>query len=122
MASIEQHDRDINQLITNVKELDALHGSWGADKASNFSVLNADHYGVYSVTTTTGATVVATLPAAATANKYRTVTIMKADATTGEVQVAVDGGGLISGKWTNLYLINQGDTVSVTSNGTLWIS
>jgi hypothetical protein len=122
MTSIEQHDRDINQLITNVKELDALHGSWGADKASNFSVLNADHYGVYSVTTTTGATVVATLPAAATANKHRAVTISKADATTGEVQIAVSGGGLLNGKWAALYLINQGDSLTVISNGALWLT
>ena len=121
MASIEQHDRDINQLITNVKELDALHGSWGVDKSSNFTVDDGDHYGVYSVTTTTGASVLTTLHAAGTDNKYRAVTVTKSDATTGVVRVVVDGGGLISGKWAALYLLNEGESLTVISNGALWI-
>jgi len=122
MTSLEQHDRDINQLITNVKELDDLHGSWGVDKSANFAVEDGDHYGVYSVTTTTGATVTATLDAAGAGNKYRMVTLSKADATTGAVKLAVSGGGKFNGSWTNLYLINRGDSLTVISNGALWIA
>jgi hypothetical protein len=94
-----------------------------ADKSANFTIDNdGDHYGGYSITTTTAATVIATLPAAGTDNKGRMVIPLKADATTGNVQVVVDGGGLISGKWSALYLINQGDSLTLISNGDLWIA
>jgi len=94
-------------------------------KSADFTVGSADDgdkFGGYFITTTTAATVVVTLGAAASTNAGRSVTLVKVDATTGAVQATVSGGGLISGKWASLYLINQGDSLTVVSNGTLWIA
>ena len=92
-------------------------------KSANFTAASGDDgdkFGGYFITTTTAATVIVTLGAAGSGNDGRSVTFVKTDATTGAVQVVVDGGGLISGKWASLYLINQGDSLTVVSNGTLW--
>jgi len=94
-------------------------------KTANFTAASGDDgdkFGGYFITTTTGATIVVTLGAAGTGNAGRSVTFIKTDATTGEVQVTVSGGGLISGKWASLYLINQGDSLTVISNGSSWFS
>jgi hypothetical protein len=94
-------------------------------KSASFTVGtndDGDKSGAYFITTTTAATVIVTLGAAATTNAGRSLTFFKTDATTGEVRVTVDGGGLISGKWASLYLINQGDSLTAVSNGTLWIA
>jgi hypothetical protein len=92
-------------------------------KSASFSVGtgdDGDKFGGYFITTTTAATVIVTLGACATTNAGRMLTFVKTDATTGDVRVTVSGGGLISGKWASLYLINQGDSLTVVSNGTLW--
>jgi hypothetical protein len=94
-------------------------------KSANFTVGtgdDGDKFGGYFITTTTAATVIATLGAAASTNAGRVVTFVKTDATTGAVRVVVTGGALISGKWESLYLINQGDSLTVVSNGALWIA
>lgn len=94
-------------------------------KSASFTVGTADDgdkFGGYFITTTTAATVIATLGAAASGNAGRSVTFVKVDSTSGNVQVVVSGGGLISGKWSALYLINQGDSLTVVSNGTIWIA
>lgn len=89
-------------------------------KSANFTVGDGDHFGGYFVTTTTAATIVATLPVAGSTNKGRVVPFVKSDATTGIVQIAVDGGGHLNGLWDALYLIKQGDSQTVVSDGTLW--
>ena len=94
-----------------------------ADKSASFTISpEGDHYGGDSITTTTAATVVVTFPACGSTNTGREVTLLKADATTGAVQMVVAGGGLFNGKWASLYLINQGDSLTVVSNGALWIA
>ena len=91
-----------------------------ASKSADFTVDDGDHFGGYFVTTTTAATVIATLPAAGISNKGRIVPFVKVDSTTGNVKVTVSGGGLIRGLWTDLYLINQGDSLTAISDGVLW--
>jgi hypothetical protein len=94
-------------------------------KSANFTVGSADDgdkFGGYFITTTTAATVIVTLGAAASTNAGRSATFVKVDSTTGAVQVVVTGGALFNGKWASLYLINQGDSLTVVSNGTLWIA
>jgi hypothetical protein len=94
-------------------------------KSASFTVASADDgdkFGGYFITTTTAATIVVTLGAAASTNAGRSLTFVKTDATTGDVQVVVTGGALFNGKWASLYLINQGDSLTVVSNGTLWIA
>jgi hypothetical protein len=110
MAGIEQNDRDISQLITNIKELDAIHGSWGADKSASFVIGDLDHYSAYFVTTT-AATVVGTLPSIAN-NKYRTISFFKIDSGAGQVQ--------ISGSAFSVYLTQKGQSLSVQSDGAIW--
>ena len=119
-ASNEQHDRDINQLITNINEIDVIHGSWACDKSANFVVGDLDHYSAYFVTTTTAATILGTLPSCAN-NKYRTITYCKTDATTGVVQMSGSAISIMGASVTSLYLINKGDELTVQSDGSEWV-
>jgi len=111
MTTAERHDRDINDLILNVRSIDSIYGSWAKEVSASHNVGDGDHYAVFLVTTGASA-IVSTLPAASALNIGRSVTFTKVDAGAGTDRVT---DGTLS-----LYLINQGDTLTVRSDGSAW--
>jgi hypothetical protein len=114
MPNLEQMDRDVKQLITNLRQVDAIHGSWGLEVSASHAVGNGDHYSVY-MGTTGAAGITGTVPAAGVANLFRTLTFVKVDAGAGTYAVAGLGGVN-----DTLYLIGQGDNFTIQSDGTAW--
>ncbi len=111
--SIDKIDNDVNMLVTNVRQIDYIHGSWYTTKTADFTIGNLDHYAVYGIETDVNA-LVATLPTPAN-NEGRAITFIKTDSGAGTLQVT----DLLS-TWTSLYLINQYDTLTIRSDGSAW--
>jgi hypothetical protein len=111
--TIEQLEKDIKLLTENLRSMDSIHGSWGVDISTTGTEGDSDHNSVLLLTTGT-AGITRTLPSA-TNNKYRCIKYVKVDSGAGTGAIAGLGG-----TWATLYLINQGDSLELQSDGSVW--